>query len=462
MTSQFKSTPNRRNFMKTAGAASALSALAVPQVFAQHGSDNTIQLALIGSGSRGSGAVADALQVKKAKTKLVAMADVFSERNSLSHKALTDTFASTPEKVAVPKEQQFVGFDAYRKAMDVLRPGDIAILAAPLAFRWPHFQYAIERGLHVFMEKPLVADGVSAKKMLELSKQADEKNLKCGVGLMVRHCRGRRELHQRIADGEIGDLINMRAYRMHGPVATCFSEKKPPEREELLWQIERFHSFIWASGGLFNDFYVHQIDEVCWMKNAWPVKAQALGGRHFRGDYVDQNFDVYAVEYTFDDGAKFFFDGRTMTGCRNDMSSVVHGTKGSAIVSDSGHTPGKVRTFSGQRQHRRDVVWAYPQPEQNPYQLEWDDLVEAVVDDLPYNEVPRGVEASLVSNMGRIAAHTGREITFQEALDWPQELAPNLTEFTSTGPAPVMPDESGRYPVPMPGVHPDSEYEVPA
>ena len=122
---------------------------------------------------------------------------------------------------------------------------------------------------------------------------------------MIRHCRGRQELHKRIDDGEIGDIITMRAYRMHGPVATCFSTRKPADRDELTWQIERFHSFIWASGGLFSDFYIHQIDEICWMKNAWPVKAQALGGRHFRGDYVDQNFDVYSVEYTFDDGSKF-------------------------------------------------------------------------------------------------------------------------------------------------------------
>ena len=98
---------------------------------------------------------------------------------------------------------------------------------------------------------------------------------------------------------------------------------------------------------------VHQIDEACWMKNAWPVKAQAIGGRHFREDYVDQNFDVYSVEYTFEDGSKFFFDGRTMNGCYNNMSTVVHGSNGSAIVSDSGHTPGRVRTYRGQRQHRR-------------------------------------------------------------------------------------------------------------
>ena len=194
---------------------------------------------------------------------------------------------------------------------------------------------------------------------------------------MIRHCRARQELHKRISDGEIGDMIAMRAYRMHGPVGSCFSTRKPKDRDELPWQIERFHSFLWASGGLFNDFYVHQIDEVCWMKNAWPVKAQALGGRHFRGDYVDQNFDNYSVEYTFDDGTKFFFDGRTMIGTRNDMSSVVHGTKGSGIVSTSGHFPGKCRIFKDQHQDKASTVWAYPQPEQNPYTLEWKDLIEA-------------------------------------------------------------------------------------
>jgi predicted dehydrogenase len=310
------------------------------------------------------------------------------------------------------------------------------------------------------MEKPVVADGVTAKKMFELAKQADEKNLKCGVGLMVRHCRGRQELHKRISDGEIGDLTLMRAYRMHGPVATCFSTRKPEDRDELTWQIERFHSFLWASGGLFNDFYIHQVDEVCWMKNAWPVKAQALGGRHYRGDYVDQNFDTYAVEYTFDDGTKYFFDGRTIEGCHNDMSSVVHGTKGSAIVSTSGHTPGRVRTFKGQNQNRREVAWAFPQPEQNPYVLEWTDLIEAITTDKPYNEVPRGVEASVVSNMGRMAAHTGQVVTYDEALNSPHEFAPGVAEFKEGGPAPVMPDEDGRYPVPMPGINRDREYAV--
>lgn len=450
---------DRRQFIKVAGAASALGALAAPHVFAGVGADHTLQLALIGAGGRGTGAVADAVGASPYPIKLVAMADVFQHRLDQSYAALAQNFAAKPEVLDVPEDQRYIGFDAYKKAMDVLRPGDIAIFASPLAFRWVHFQYAIDRGLNVFMEKPLVADGPTAKRMLDLSKKADEKNLKCAVGLMVRHCRGRQELFNRIQDGEIGDLISMRAYRMHGPVGTsCYSTAKPQDRDELLWQIERFHSFLWASGGLFSDFFIHQIDEVCWMKNAWPIKAHALGGRHYRENFVDQNFDSYAVEYTFDDGTKYFYNGRTINGCRNDMSSVVHGTKGSAIVSAAGHTPGKVRTFKSQNQDRDNVIWAYPQPEESPYQLEWKDLIEAIVRDEPYNEVPRGVQASMVTSMGRMAAHTGQEITYEQMLNCPHEMAPGVADFKDNSPAPLIADAEGRYPVPAPGINRDREY----
>ncbi|MCH8048030.1 MAG: Gfo/Idh/MocA family oxidoreductase [Planctomycetes bacterium] len=453
--------PSRRGFIQAAGAASVLGGVAIPHVFAKEGKDiGTIQLALVGCGGRGTGAAADALHVTNAPTKIVAMADVFDYRLQISQRAINSEFRGDPKKIDVPKENQFVGFDAYKKAMDVLKPGDIVLLTTPLAFRWVHYQYAIERGLNVFMEKPVIADGASAKRMFALAKKADAKGLKTGVGLMVRHCRGRQELFKRIQDGEIGDIIAMRAYRMHGPVGSCFSKRKPADKSEVMFQIERFHSFIWASGGLFNDFYIHQIDETSWMKNAWPVKAQTLGGRHYRGDFIDQNFDSYAVEYTYPDGTKLFFDGRTMLGCKNQMSSVVHGSKGSAIVSTSGHTPGRVRIFTGQRQHRREVAWAYPQPEKNPYRLEWQDLVDAIINDKPYNEVPRGTQASLVTSMARMAAHTGQDITYDQMLNAPQEFAPNVATMTADGPAPVTSDKDGKYPIPMPGIHRDVEYKV--
>ncbi len=452
-------TSSRREFLKTTGkvaATSALAGLAIPYVHAAD--DNTRQIAIVGCGGRGGGAVRQALSVTSVPTKLVAMADVFQHKLEESHRAVSEAFQNDKNKVDVPKERQFVGFDAFKKAADCLKPGDILILTTPVAFRALHFKYAIDKGLHVFMEKPVTTDGPTSKIMLGLAEEATKKNLKVGVGLMVRHCRARQELYKRIQAGEIGDILAMRAYRMHAPVASAFSTKKPEGKKEVMFQIERFHSFLWASGGLFSDFYIHQIDECCWMKNAWPVKASALGGRHYRGDYIDQNFDTYSVEYTFDDGTKLFLNGRTMVGCRDDMSSTAHGTKGSALISTSGHSPGRCRIFKGQLQRRQDEVWGFPQPEPDPYQNEWDDLIEAIAKDIPCNEVKRGVEASLVTSMGRMAAHTGKEITFDQMLNCEHQFATDLANMTEDGPAPVMPDADGKYPIPEPGKKVTREY----
>jgi predicted dehydrogenase len=219
-----------------------------------------------------------------------------------------------------------------------------------------HFQYAIEKGLNVFMEKPVTADGPSSRRMLKLNEEAERKGLRVGVGLNSRHSRAMQQLHERISGGEIGDIMLMRGYRMAGPIGSAFSEKYPgPNNDlpgkpsELLWQLSRFHSFIWASGGCYSDFNIHHIDHLCWMKNAWPVKAQAIGGRHYRGNFVDQNFDSYAVEYIFEDGARLYMDGRCMVGANQQYSSYVHGTKGMAIAAIhlNSHITGGAASFQG-------------------------------------------------------------------------------------------------------------------
>jgi hypothetical protein len=294
--------------------------------------------------------------------------------------------------------------------------------------------------------------------MLKLAEESVKKKLKVGVGLMIRHCRGRQELHERIAQGEIGDIIMMRAYRMSGPISSFRSGPKPEGISELLWQIRRSVSFLWASGGCFNDFYIHQIDECSWMKNAWPIEAQATGGRHYRDHWIDQNFDSYSVEYTYPDGSKLFFYGRCMTGCFNKMASYAHGTKGLAVISTAGHVPGKVRTYKGHRMVPEKLIWAFPQPEQSPYRLEWQDLIDAIREDRPYNEVERGAIASLVSSMGRMAAHTGRVITYEEMLNCEHEFAPNVDKLTMDSPAPLQAGPDGKYPVPQPGLTTKREY----
>ncbi|NIP76894.1 MAG: gfo/Idh/MocA family oxidoreductase, partial [Xanthomonadales bacterium] len=317
--------------------------------------------------------------------------------------------------------------------------------------------YAIEKGLNVFMEKPVTVDGPTTHKMFGLAEQADKKNLKVGVGLMVRHCRGRQELLERIRNGEVGDIILMRGYRMSGRSAAVGPRRS--DMDELMWQIRSFHSWLWASGGCYSDYYIHQIDECSWMKGAWPVQAHALGGRQYRGDAVDQNFDNYAVEYTYPDGTRLFYQGRNVSGCQNAFASFVHGSKGSAVVSTSGHTPGKVRTYSSQLMEGVDPIWRYPQPERSPYQLEWDDLIDAIRSNTPYNEARRGAEASLVASMGRMAAHTGQIITYDQILNCPHEFAPDVDKFTTGSPAPLRADANGTYPQPQPGIIKDREYK---
>ncbi len=453
----------RREFIVHTGRLAALTALAGTALPPVHAAGNeTLQLALVGCGGRGSGAVVNALSVKGAQTKLVAMADVFPNRLKSSFDNLQKQFAA---RIDVPADRKFVSFDGYKKAMDCLKPGDIVILATPPAFRWVHFDYAIQKGLHVFMEKPVTVDGPTSKRMFALGEAATRKNLKVGVGLMSRHARTLQLLRERILNGEIGEIILQRGYRMHGPVGKFSSLPCPPGQNELLYQIENFHSFIWASGGNFSDFYIHIIDHLGWIKNAWPIKAQGLGGRHYRQDlqgrtYVDQNFDIYAVEYTYADGSKFMFDGRCMTGCQDQYSSYIHGTKGSAIASRSGDCGGPANTFKGQAPRRSDMIWqSEVKPEEaDPYQNEWNDLIAAIRNDTPYNEVQYGVEASLVTSMGRMAAHTGQEITYEDMLNCEHEMAPGLDQLTMTSPAPLQAGPDGRYPVPMPGRNKNREY----
>lgn len=463
---------SRRDFLKDTAKPASITTLAagiMPRAFAAD--NNTINVALIGCGGRGTGAAVDALSVKNGPIKLVAMADVFQKRLDDSFRALKSLHEPPEEgqrrqpvefdaaQIDVTDDRRFFGLDAYKKAIDLLSPGDVAIMASPPAFRWVHFQYAIDRGVNVFMEKPITVDGPTSRKMFRLAEISEAKKLKVGVGLMCRHCQARAELLDRIKDGQIGEIQNLRAYRMHGPVGYFASPPKPKGVNDLMYQIERFHSFIWASGGAYSDFYIHNIDECCWMKGAWPVKAHGSGGRHNRGNSVDQNFDSYTVEYIFPDDTTLHLWGRCIDGAYNEFASYAHGTKGSAIISANAHTPARCSIFKGQNvRNEADLVWRVGEPEPNPYRLEWVHLIEAIRKDQPFNEVKRGVEASLVTSMGRMAAHTGQMITYEQILNSDHEMAPDLDQITEKSPAPLIADKDGKYPIPQPGVVTDREY----
>ncbi len=458
-----KKSTSRREFLKGTGriaAASAIAAGIAPRMYA--GQNNTIKVALIGCGGRGTGAADNALSVRQGPIKVVAMADVFENRLKSSYANLKKMHG---DKVDVPEGRKFIGFDAYKNAMDCLSPGDIAIFATPPGFRWVHFTYAIKKGLNVFMEKPVTVDGPTSRRMFKLGEEASAKNLKVGVGLMSRHSRALQELAKRIHDGEIGDVILQRGYRMAGPIGFFASLPKPPGISDLMYQIQRFHSFIWASGGCYSDFNIHIIDHQCWMKNAWPVKAHSLGGRHYKHSpegvaYVDQNFDTYSTEFTYADGTKFIMDGRCMTSCKDIYSSYAHGSKGMAVVSKSGDCGMPSSIHKGQDPTRSSMIWEskVSRDERNPYQNEWNDLVDAIRNDKPYNETERGVKGSLVTSLGRMAAHTGQEITYEQILNSDHEMAPGIDKLTINSAAPLRPNSEGRYPIPEPGIVKDREY----
>ena len=454
-----ENTTSRRQFLhrstQVAAVGAALTATS-PLLFA--GENNKVQVALVGCGGRGTGAATNALSVSNGPTKLVAMADVFDHKLKNSFDNLSVQFPSA-DSMDVPTERKFVGFDAYKKAMDCLSPGDIVILTTPAAFRWVQFKYAIEKGLNVFMEKPVTIDGPTSLRMLELNTLAVAKGIKVGVGLMCRHCHARKELYERIQGGEIGESLLIRAYRMAGPTGSAAVKPRPADsKSELMYQIANFHGFLWLSGGAVSDFLIHNIDESCWMKNDWPVSVQAVGGRHYRDDCVDQNFDSYAMEYTFKDGTKMFVDGRTIPGCHQEFASYIHGSKGVAVISTSGHSPAKCRTYKGHNVDQANLIWTCSEPEKNPYQLEWDDFLDAIRTNTRYNEVDRGVMASAVTSMGRMAAHTGQAWTLDDFLNNGHEFAPDIESLTLESASPLPADPNGKYPIPLPGIIKNREY----
>lgn len=435
---------SRRTFLTQGGRAVAGSVLAGGVLSRAYASeDNTIRIALVGCGGRGSGAVANALSSTTGPTKLVAMADVFEDKQSRSHKALSEQFG---EQVDVPPERRFLGFDAYRKAVDCLRSGDVMIQATHSAFRPTHVRYAVDKGMHVFMEKSFAPDPGGTQEILRIGEEAKRKGLKIGCGLMCRHSSARQALIDEIRDGRIGDVTLIRAYRMDpgrhtGPF--------PGGQSELLWQIRRPYFFLWVSSAWFIEMMIHQVDECCWIADAWPASAEGLGGREPRSGDCSQNLHTYAIEYTFPDGTKAIVNSRNQRNCHNEFATFLHGTKCAAQFSGNVHRP-TVHICKDQRIDKGNIVWRPESEKVSPYQAEWDALLSAIREDRPHNEAERAAYANLASIMGRAAIHTGKVITWDEMLASDFKFCPSVN-FTEDSPAPVQADEQGCYPVPIPG-----------
>jgi predicted dehydrogenase len=437
--------PSRREFLSLGSkvaAGSALAGMAIPHVHA--GEDNTIRLALIGCGGRGSGAAVNAFEATGGPVKLVAMADIFDARIKTSHKALTQQH---PDKVDVPPERRFIGFDAYKAAIDCLRPGDVAMLTGYAGFRPYQLEYAVQKGINVFMEKSFASDPVGARKVIECGEAAEKKNLKIAAGLMCRHSVNRQELIKRIRDGELGQIQLIRAYRMHGAIAMG---PKPPAEPELFFQIRNFVYFYWVSGGLWAEMDIHQIDELCWLKDMWPVTAHGIGGRIANSTDHSQNLDSYSVEWTFPDGTKAYDVVRYINGCHNEFDTFVHGTKCAAQFSGDIHA-GTVHTYKDQRCAPDNITWKAPKEKCTPWQAQWNNLLEAIRKDKPFNEAKRAALSNIADMMGRAAVNSGQIITWDQVMKSDFQWCPYISTMTADSPPPVKPDARGFYPVPVPG-----------
>ncbi|MHB9045518.1 MAG: Gfo/Idh/MocA family protein [Pirellulales bacterium] len=434
---------SRRDFLKQSGIALAGAALAgelAPRVYA--GEDNTIKVALVGCGGRGTGAAMNALATK-GPTKLWAMADVFEDRLQSSLQGLTGQF---PKQVEVPKERQFLGFDAYKQAIDALGPGDVVLLTTPAGFRPMHLEYAVEKGRNVFMEKSFAVDAPGVRRVLKAGEAAKAKNLKIAGGLMSRHYKPLEEAVAQLHGGLLGEIVTCWAYREHGPVG--FGPKSSGQ-SDLAHQIRNYSNYTWLNGSFLLDWLIHNLDVCCWVKDAWPVSAQGQGGRQVR-TAADQLFDHYAVEYTFPDGTRLFAQGRHMENCWGFFGDVIHGAKGAAVLGEGITDP---RIYKNFQQKPENVIWKYQGPPCNHYQFEHDLLFAAIRENKPYNETERSAYATMTGILGRMAAESGQAVTWEEALNSKLELAPGLEKLTGLdSPAPILPDAQGRYPVAMPGI----------
>jgi predicted dehydrogenase len=437
MSQQTNDQTSRREFLKqstvAAVGAGVLGQLSLsPRAFA--GGSDTIRVGLVGCGGRGSGAAVQALSTE-GDVKLVAVADAFEDYLNSGLNGIKGAMKSRPERVAVDEDHKFVGFDGYQKVID--SGVDLVILATPPGFRPIHFEAAVKAGKHVFMEKPVATDAPGVRQVLEAVKLAKEKNLKVGVGLQRHHQNSYLETMKRLKDGAIGDIIAMRCY-WNG--AGVWDPRKSREQcsGEMEYQIRNWYYYNWLCGDHIVEQHIHNLDVCNWLKDAYPVRANGMGGREVRKDpKYGEIFDHHFVEFEYADGSRMFSQCRHIPRCWNSVTEYAHGSKGTANISGSSFEAG------GEK-------WRYQGPNPNPYQVEHDELFAAIRQNRSYNEGENGALSTMTSILGRMATYSGQVVEWDKALNSELSLMPE--RFAWDAAPPSLPDKTGAYPIPVPGV----------
>ena len=442
------SNPTRRQFLhqgcSVAAGAAALSSLA-PHVHA--GEDNTIRLALIGCGGRGTGAIANALKTSdQGPIKLYTMADLDEARMEGALKALKK---KVKDGIDVSQDRKFLGFDAYKKAIDVLRPGDIALCTTRAYIRPLHVEYAVKKGINVFMEKPFASDPMGLHRMLRAGEEAEKKGVKIAAGLQCRHSPARAALIDKINSGEMGELSYIRANRLTGrrwmgdvgEKANVLSEQLKFGKINLLW----------VGSGHMVDNLIHQIDECCWLMDSWPVSCHGMGGREVHSDDHGQNIDTYSMEFTFPNGKQAFCGFRRTHKAHREFATFVHCSKKAGQFSGNVHKA-TVHMFKDHRIANDNIAWSPTPDAESPWDYEWIDFVHSIRNDKPHNEAKRAVYSDYASLMGRAAAHTNKIVTWEEVTSSKFQFCDYLDDLSDDSPPPTKADEEGYFPAPDAGI----------
>jgi myo-inositol 2-dehydrogenase/D-chiro-inositol 1-dehydrogenase len=403
----------RRDVLRNSVAGAAILASYGRIAPAQGAGSDEIRIGLVGCGGRGTGAVRNVFQGRNANVKLVAMGDLFKDRLDESYKNLQKLEGSA-DKLAITPDRMFVGFDAYQKV--IASDCNYLIFASPPGFRPYHLKEAVAAGKHVFTEKPMAVDGPGIRTCLEVAEEADRKKLAIGVGLQRHHSRGYLETMKRIQGGAIGDVIGGRSYWMQG---SLWSKPRQPSWTDVEWQIRNWLYFTWLSGDHIVEQHIHNIDVVQWAVGKPPVAAVAMGGRQQRIDPAFGHvYDHFAVDFEYPNDVHVLSMARQIPRCHGEVSEHVLGTKGRADM-------GKNNSWTISAHRGNGTGWSYTGgKDTDPYIQEHVDLIAAIRKGKPYNELRAATESNLAAIMGRMAAYTGKRVTWEQALNSTETLHP--------------------------------------
>ncbi len=408
---------SRREFIRTAAAAGTLAVL--PEVHAA-GSD-IIKVGLVGCGDRGTGAASQALAADSG-ARLVAMADAFEDRLENSLQTLRKNEAIVA-KLDVASARRFVGFDAYRQ---LLESGvDVVLLCTPPHFRPIHLRAAVEAGKHVFAEKPVAVDAPGVHSVLESTRLAASKNLSVVSGLCLRYGNDFRETVRRIHDGAIGEVVTLFAndYR-----SGRWAKPRQPDWTEMTYQMRNWYNFTWLSGDFNVEQHVHFLDVCAWvMREQYPVKAVGMGGRQvLTGPEYGQIYDHFSVVYEYANGSKLVSNCRQQPQCKNDLSVKVLGSQGQADF---------VERKKGMRIRSPRGEWVYDGPRNDIFQTEHNELFASIRSGKPINNGDYMARSTLLAILGRMAAYTGQEVAWEQAMNSKQNLSPSRYDWNGQPPA---------------------------